>query len=243
MADVLPLIQVALGSLSLGHLPPTDVLKTLISKMMGYGIIAGSTLVKVPQISNVVRAHSAEGLSATAFELESWGLLVHASYGYINQLPFSSYGEAAILLTQNLLLLALVYKYARLPAIRVAAVASIIVGAIAVLASGNVTRSHVGALYDVNNFIMLAARVPQILKSYGDKSTGQLSIITFGVNTVGCVARIFTTLHEGGGPAMLRAYILSLVLNATLVGQILLYGNKGVRQEPASKAAKTKKKA
>lgn len=90
----------------------------------------------VPQILNVVRAHSAEGLSATAFELESWGLMVHASYGYINRLPFSSYGEAAILLAQNLLLLSMVYRYARLPAGRVTAVLSLIVGAIAVVASG-----------------------------------------------------------------------------------------------------------
>jgi mannose-P-dolichol utilization defect protein 1 len=83
-----------------------------------------------------VRAQSAEGLSAASFELESWGLLVHASYGYVNRLPFSSYGEAAILLAQNLLLLALVYKYARVPMARSAAVFGVIFGALAVLASG-----------------------------------------------------------------------------------------------------------
>jgi hypothetical protein len=83
-----------------------------------------------------VRARSADGLSAAAFELESWGLLVHAAYGYVNRLPFSSYGEAAILLAQNLLLLALVYRYARLPAARVGAVAALLAAAVAVLASG-----------------------------------------------------------------------------------------------------------
>jgi hypothetical protein len=65
----------------------------------------------------------------------------------------------------------------------------------------------VGALYDVNNFIMLAARVPQILKNFSEQSTGQLSIVTFGVNTVGCVVRILTSLHEGAH-AMVRSYIL-----------------------------------
>jgi len=88
------------------------------------------------QITNVVRARSAEGLSAFSFELESWGLLVHAAYGYINRLPFSSYGEAAILLVQNLLLLSLVYRYAKLPSARVIAVFSLIAGALGVLASG-----------------------------------------------------------------------------------------------------------
>lgn len=88
------------------------------------------------QISNVLRARSAEGLSATAFELETWALLVHAGYGYVTKLPFSSYGEAALMLAQNLLLLVLVYRYGRAPAGRVAAVLGLIVAAIAVIASG-----------------------------------------------------------------------------------------------------------
>jgi mannose-P-dolichol utilization defect protein 1 len=72
-----------------------------------------------------------------------------------------------------------------------------------------VPRAAVAALYDANNLVLLAARVPQIAKNHANKSTGQLSGITFGVNTAGCVARIFTTLHEGGGAAMLRSYALS----------------------------------
>lgn len=242
MADVLPLLQVSLGALKAGMLPPTEVIKALAAKMVGYAIIAGSTLVKVPQITNVVRAHSAEGLSATSFELESWAMVVHAGYGYVTRLPFSSYGEAALMLAQNLLLLALIYRYARMPAARVAAVMGLLVGAIAVLASGQVTRSQIGALYDVNNFIMLAARIPQIVKNYREKSTGQLSIITFGINTAGCVIRILTSLHDGAH-AMVRSYMLGFVMNVTLVGQILIYGNKGVAKAPASAAAKAKKKA
>lgn len=82
------------------------------------------------QVANVLRARSAEGLSALSFELESWGLLVHATYGYLRGLPFSAYGEAVMMLAQNMLLLALVYKYARMPASR--ALAAIVVGVSAV---------------------------------------------------------------------------------------------------------------
>ena len=83
-----------------------------------------------------MRARSAEGLSAAAFELESWGLLVHAAYGAVSRLPFSSYGEAAILLAQNLLLLALVYRYAGTSVARVGGVFGVLAAAVAVLASG-----------------------------------------------------------------------------------------------------------
>lgn len=88
-------------------------------------------------------------------------------------------------------------------------------------------RAAVARLYEANNAVMLAARVPQIAKNFAAKSTGQLSLVTFGVNAAGCVARIFTSLQEGGGAAMVRAYCLGLALNATLVAQILAYGGGG----------------
>lgn len=65
------------------------------------------------------------------------------------------------------------------------------------------------AAYDFNNIILMSARVPQILQNFQTKSTGQLSIITFAANTLGCIARLFTTMQEGGGSAMMRSYALS----------------------------------
>jgi hypothetical protein len=65
------------------------------------------------------------------------------------------------------------------------------------------------AAYDFNNIILMGARLPQILKNFQAKSTGQLSIITFAANTLGCIARLFTTMQEGGGSAMMRSYGLS----------------------------------
>ena len=40
------------------------------------------------------------------------------------------------------------------------------------------------------------------------KSTGQLSGATYAANSLGCVARIFTSLQENAGYAMVRAYLL-----------------------------------
>jgi hypothetical protein len=72
-----------------------------------------------------------------------------------------------------------------------------------------VTVPLITAAYDFNNIILMSARVPQILQNFQTKSTGQLSIITFAANTLGCVARLFTTMQEGGGSAMMRSYALS----------------------------------
>jgi len=45
-----------------------------------------------PQISAVLKSGSAEGLSPLSFELETVGLLVHSSYGYLTRMPFNAYG-------------------------------------------------------------------------------------------------------------------------------------------------------
>ena len=63
---------------------------------LGYGILAGSTLVKVPQVANVLRAASAAGLAPLSFELETVGLLIAVSYGFLMGLPFSAFGETVV---------------------------------------------------------------------------------------------------------------------------------------------------
>jgi hypothetical protein len=69
--------------------------------------------------------------------------------------------------------------------------------------------AHISHAYDLNNLILMGARLPQILKGFSERSTGQLSVITYAANTLGCVARLFTTVQEGGGSAMFRQYCIS----------------------------------
>jgi mannose-P-dolichol utilization defect protein 1 len=91
-----PLLVSALNSLKNGNLPPKVILIALISEGLGLGIVLGSTMVKMPQILAVVRAKSAEGLSPLSFELETLGLAIAATYGTLNNLAFSAYGESAV---------------------------------------------------------------------------------------------------------------------------------------------------
>jgi drug/metabolite transporter (DMT)-like permease len=61
---------------------------------------------------------------------------VHTAYGYLKGLAFSTYGEASILFAQNVLLLALIYKYNRMPLSRRLAAVILLGGAIAAVLSG-----------------------------------------------------------------------------------------------------------
>jgi mannose-P-dolichol utilization defect protein 1 len=91
-----PLLVTVLNSLKNGNMPPKVTLIALISEGLGFGIVLGSTMVKMPQILAVVHAKSADGLSPLAFELETLGLAIAATYGTLNKLAFSAYGESAV---------------------------------------------------------------------------------------------------------------------------------------------------
>ena len=114
------------------------------------------------------------------------------------------------MLVQNIVLLLLIYRYQRCSSSRTAGLFAVLAGWAGILASGAMQPSYLNALYDFNNILLLASRVPQIFQNFSSKSTGQLSIVTYALNLAGASARIFTTLQqENAGTAMLRGAILS----------------------------------
>ena len=82
---------------------------------LGYAIVAGASLLKVPQILGILNSGSAAGLNMASFELENIGYSIHTAYGFVLGLPFSAFGEAVIILLQNTFLLAIIYYYAKAP--------------------------------------------------------------------------------------------------------------------------------
>jgi mannose-P-dolichol utilization defect protein 1 len=74
------------------------------SKVIGYCVIAGSTLVKLPQILKICAAGSVEGISHASVLFEFVATLVNVSYFLPLGYPFSTWGENAFLLAQNAIL-------------------------------------------------------------------------------------------------------------------------------------------
>jgi hypothetical protein len=77
------------------------------------------------------------------------------------------------------------------------------------MTAGHLSLVHISHAYDLNNIILMSSKLPQIFQNFSARSTGQLSVITYAANTLGCVARLFTTAQEGGGAAMFRQYVIS----------------------------------
>ena len=237
-ATLLDLATTCLRCILRGALPPMPVLKALISQCLGLGIVCGSFAVKVPQILKVHRASSATGLQPSSFEIETFCALVAATYGFANNLSFSAFGEAIGLAVQNVVLLALIYKYQKRSLARVTTVVVALSSWIALANSSLLTADILDRLVDANSLVLLASRVPQIMSNHAQKSTGQLSFVTYFLNFMGTLARVFTTLQEPNATsAMMRGVLVSMAMNGLIVGQIVFYGGEDKGKKRLKKRA------
>jgi mannose-P-dolichol utilization defect protein 1 len=87
--------------------------------------------------------------------------------------------------------------------------------------------------------VMLYARGSQVLATFQDKHTGQLSIVTTSMNLVGSLIRIGTTLKETGDMVVLSGYILSGVLSFLMFVQHFLYLSNTKKEMKSSQEKKT----
>nr|ABD32623.2 Cystinosin/ERS1p repeat [Medicago truncatula] len=171
-------LSCAIGSLRNGNIPEKDCLLPLISKLLGYAIVAASTTVKLPQartpllsifrftILKILKHQSVRGLSMLSFELEVVGYTIALAYCLHKGLPFSAYGELLFLLIQALVLVAIIYYYSQ-PISTVTWIRPLIYCAVApTILAGKIDPVLFEALYASQHAIFLCARIPQIFQNF-----------------------------------------------------------------------------
>lgn len=218
-----------------------DCIKLAVSKGLGVGIVAASAVVKVPQILNLVSSRSAAGVSFLSYLLETTSYLVSLAYNVRNGFPFSTYGETAFILVQNIIITLLVLNYSGrgVVAALFAAVLAVAATALFGLAEGtalSIDSTQLGYLQAGAGVLGVASKIPQILAIWQEGGTGQLSAFTVFNYLAGSLSRIFTTLQEVDDKLILYSFIAGFALNAVLAAQMVYYWNA-----PAAKKAGSKK--
>ncbi|KAJ3680489.1 hypothetical protein LUZ60_016767 [Juncus effusus] len=222
-------IGCVLAALNEKRIPDKECLLPLISKLLGYCIVAASTTVKLPQILRILKHKSAQGLSVASFELEVVGYTISLAYCFHKGLSFSAYGELVFLLIQAMILVAVIHYFSG-PTGMKTWIRVLLYGAIApTVLAGQIDPVLFEALYASQHVIFIFARVPQIWKNFSNKSTGELSFLTCLMNFVGSLVRVFTTIQEQAPMSVLTGYLIGIFMNGTLLSQILFY------QKPAPK--------
>lgn len=75
-----------------------------------------------------------------------------------------------------------------------------------------------------NPVVLIISRGSQIIANHKQKQTGAQSLATTGLNLIGTVVRIGTTIKEVGWDLhILRSYGVSVALNSILFLQLIIY--------------------
>ncbi|KAL1844349.1 hypothetical protein VTJ49DRAFT_28 [Mycothermus thermophilus] len=227
----------------------TACLKLAISKALGIGIVAASSIVKVPQILKLVNSRSASGVSFLSYLLETSGYLISLAYNVRNAFPFSTYGETALVLGQNVVITVLVLNYSGRASVAALFVAALAVSIVTLFSESLLDMQKLQYLQAGAGALSVASKVPQILAIWQEGGTGQLSAFTVFNYLLGSLTRIFTTLQEVDDKLILYSFIAGFTLNTVLAMQMVYYWNapsakaKGKQKEkvpvPAAAAATT----
>ncbi|KAI3324726.1 hypothetical protein HD806DRAFT_493442 [Xylariaceae sp. AK1471] len=208
-------------------LDPTDseCLKLAISKGLGIGIIGASSIVKVPQIIKLVQSKSASGISFLSYLLETSSYLITLAYNIRNGFPFSTFGETALILGQNVIITVLVLNYSGRASMAALFVAALATSFVTLFNTNILSMQTLGYIQAGAGVLGVASKVPQIAAIFQEGGTGQLSAFTVFNYLAGSLSRIFTTLQEVDDKLILYGFIAGFTLNCVLAAQMVYYWN------------------
>jgi uncharacterized protein with PQ loop repeat len=180
----------------------TECLKLAVSKGLGIGIIGASSIVKVPQLLKLINSQSAEGLSFLSYLLESGAYLISLSYNVRHGFPFSTYGETALILIQNIAIASLVLKYSGNSLGIAGWIGGLVAAGSALFNEQWVGDERLSLLQATAGVLGVASKVPQILTIWTEGGTGQLSAFAVSSRTLSIrpEERVLTTSTGGQLP-------------------------------------------
>jgi hypothetical protein len=236
-----------------------------VSKSLGYGIIAGSCIVKLPQVLNIIAAGSGEGLSASSQYQELLSNVMAAVWHVWNGSPFSAFGECVIVSLGTALVIGTLWYYSSPGMLQVGLIGGLtaamlqlvlvspeaVAAALAPLAAslGQAALSAAAvknALQLLGSLAFWGSRLTQIAATFAAASNGAQSPLTLVFNLAGTAARVFTSLKEVKDPLQLYVTVFNAFLNAVLVAQFLYYmkpSQKGSKRSAAAAAGTTPRRS
>ncbi|PVU87191.1 hypothetical protein BB559_006188 [Furculomyces boomerangus] len=213
--------------------------KYAVSKALGLGIVLGGCIVKLPQIMKILRSRSARGLSLSAFFLETIANIVTVAFNMREGYSFTTYGESLFIGIQNYFITITILLFSNMEWIGMVSAGLIMALGYLLYDPSMTSASTLSMLQALTIPIVISSRIPQIMKIHKEKSTGQLSAFSVFNYFIGTAARVYTTFVEVDNNIVLLGFVLSLVTNGILAGQMIYYWNS---QEPKKQAKKQAKK-
>jgi len=218
-----------------GNIDNMVCMKAFLSKVLGLGIVVGSSLVKLPQVLKIMMGGSADGISFLSVLLELLAITFSGVYSFTSGFPFSAYGESVFLAVQTALIAMLCLWFSRGKLVSLIFMAVYSAG---VYFSLDPAICPVALLWygqAANIPMILLGKFIQIYSNFSNGHTGQLSPITCFLLAAGAIARIFTSIQETGDQLVILTYVCSSAFNSIIALQVIWYWNSTAQSKTSKK--------
>lgn len=197
----------------------------LISKMLSVIIVVFSFTNKLPQILYMYKSKQIKGLSSISVYLDILCVLCAALYPFHKGYPFLAYGERLIVLIENIIIFFLAWKYDLNQSSdrKNLSFTIFVCSFLFVIYKGALDENAWKMIGLAKTFFSMTSKISQILKSCKENTTGPLSTITYGLNMISNLARIYTSFKETKDSILISGFVVSFVLNFEVFLQIIYY--------------------
>ncbi|KAJ3074581.1 hypothetical protein HDU98_010858 [Podochytrium sp. JEL0797] len=203
-----------------------DCTRLLISKVLGIGLVAGGAVIKIPQIIKIFRKRSAVGVSFASYALETAAYIAGLAYNVRRGNPFNTYGEHAFMAVANCIVIAMMFHYTSRHKDLLIVSASTFIFTVSLFSKTIINDTLLLSFQWLSILIGIVSKLPQIYSNWSNKSCGQLSAVTVALQTVGSLARCFTTATEVKDLVIFVTYLVATGLNGAVLWQVILYWGK-----------------
>ncbi|XP_026933704.2 solute carrier family 66 member 3 isoform X2 [Acinonyx jubatus] len=182
---------------------------------------------KLPQISAVLAARSARGISLPSLLLELAGFLVFLRYQCYYEYPLLTYLEYPILIAQDVLLLLCAFHFNG-NVKGAAPYMAIFVASWFVLP---LQKWIIDLAMNLSTFISVASKFAQLQYLWKTRDSGTVSALTWSLAAYTCATRIITTIMTTGDLTILTRFVIMLALNVWVTTTVLRYRKTAVKAE------------
>ena len=204
-----------------------------IAQILGYFIGVASLLLYTPIAVRILRTKSANGLVLSTWWLKLSAFTCTDVYNIKNGFPIEAFSETVVITVEAAVVLGLVaYYQKKLNGGTFGLMGMYVALTVWALfspedASWGPTEEGIALAQVAATVMNASALVPQLAQNFQRKSSGDYSPITAALGVGGCTIRLFTTFElANGDPLLLLNYGVALVLNASVLSQLVYYGTQ-----------------
>ncbi|KAL3786748.1 hypothetical protein HJC23_005311 [Cyclotella cryptica] len=214
---------------------------TDIAVALGYFVGVASLLLYTPIAIRLLRTKSADGLAISTWWCKLTAFTCTDIYNIRSGFPIAAFSETVVITFEALFVLMLVTYYQKQWNETTASLVGLYFAltAWALFSPPNAvwgpTEEFVALAQVVATYLNSAALIPQLHLNFRRRSSGDYSPITAALGSGGCTIRLFTTIKlAGGDPLMLLNYGVALLLNLSVLSQVVYFGTKAEKRSLSS---------